>query len=455
MPDSASKNQSASRLLSPSLEEGWVCVFMARTSWMQRLLGEFLQEFFLCNTLTEPNALIKSLPPDLIAGISTSLHNLTTLISHTSMEHLITVQRLPPRDIHHDGQACLTFWSKSPFNLTQHNQHEIQQCITESLVTQLMGSLTPVDNARYLSASGPGASFLHNAVPTEAAMIIEDKALQLDVQMRLGLTKCAQPGEPSQCPCGNQYGRLDTNPTHPLHCKLQTRRALTRRHDSISQVIAGVARLAGCSAEIEPISHAFHDGRHPDLLIQIGLKTLLIDITVQDPLAPSRFTKNKTFAQGAQAQEAEKRKYAKYGAAVEKIGAEFLTFAMEPLGLWGKQARSLVGLISDWSAYESNLGYSEFEVRTRLHSVVAVALARGNWLTMHTGRLQVQEAYQKSRVGAPPLRTVDTPASVSCGSAFAMPQQGIGWLGPPIGYSRWSCGYSSNRNSAARNAAAA
>ena len=126
--------------------------------------------------------------------------------------------------------------------------------------------------------------------------------------------------------------------------------------------------------------------KRPDLQIIYGPTNLLLDVTISHPCAPSYLdharTPRYTIAR------AERAKRAKYAPIAAEHQALFLPFAMDTFGAGGDSAGVAIGHILS-IAEDSMCTWSPAEVGTGANASVAVAIQRGNALTLREGLSRV------------------------------------------------------------------
>ena len=128
-----------------------------------------------------------------------------------------------------------------------------------------------------------------------------------------------------------------------------------------------------------------------------GIQTY-IDVTVTHPLAPSHIRVHPTQLQMTEA--AEQRKMKQYQEFAAKERAEFLPFAVETLGGFGKCAMRLVDQITESGMQASALStsiYTPQEIRAGLLGAVAIAVQRGNSRIMAEGHRKLMNQVARSR----------------------------------------------------------
>lgn len=250
---------------------------------------------------------------------------------------------------------------------------------------------------RLRSHAATGASAAYCVVPLEGLenmLCIRDKAYRTMAQLRLGTFQPAAAGTGYRCLPGCDTD-LRMYPLHGLHCKLTRRSECNDRHNAAVQVIADIVNMIGGVARTEPQSFVFDDGRRPDLRVVLGGRTMLIDVTIQDPCAPS--VVNSSQAREGVIKRADKMKHDKYAQQCHEFGVEFHPMAFEISGHYGGRVKHVFHEIAAYAARMDN-GFSYAYVRQLLSLAVGAAIQQGNHeaLTACTNRVREWE-----RLGCP------------------------------------------------------
>jgi len=157
-------------------------------------------------------------------------------------------------------------------------------------------------------------------------------------------------------------------------------RAITARHDGIVQLVAAIFRRAGALVNIEVKC----DGEtrvRPDIEIILPDHSILVDVAVVHPSAPSR----RSLTPLAATRDIENAKAAKYSSVASERGARFMAFIAESYGALGKQAMELLKLLDN---ILDRAPARPFELSGRaVMEALAVALQRGNAFVSHSGSL--------------------------------------------------------------------
>jgi hypothetical protein len=146
---------------------------------------------------------------------------------------------------------------------------------------------------------------------------------------------------------------------------------------------------------------SLEDQTRPDLLVTLGHRRFLVDVTVRNPAAPSHSQAGQSTL--LVASQAERQKRAKYIELARARGAEFVPFVLETFGAVGKQAQDFMRKIASYASV-MHAPWTSFEVRVGLISAVQIALQMGN---AHVLELGYQRATQAVR-GGPRVQTLIT-----------------------------------------------
>jgi len=117
-------------------------------------------------------------------------------------------------------------------------------------------------------------------------------------------------------------------------------RAITARHDTLVQILANMFKRAGV-VNIE-VKCEGETRVRPDLEIILSDRSLLVDVAVVHPAAPSR----RSLVALAAARDIENAKAAKYRSVALERGATFSAFIVESYGALGGQGLELLKLLN-------------------------------------------------------------------------------------------------------------
>jgi hypothetical protein len=265
-------------------------------------------------------------------------------------------------------------------------QRSLTQLVEKADRARMEPTLSVEAKALLVSNSAQWASMWLVTVPADSKpwLRLSDELFRIAMHLRLGL-KITAPDIP--CVCGREPS-LQAKPWHPLSCDSNSG-LWSARHDGVKQIIASLMTAAGASVLIEPtpgqMRRGFSDGRRPDLLIHMGHRTILADVTVKHPLAPSYVPVLSQTPLGV-AREGERIKNRLYAAEARAMGMEFIPISIETTGGWGPAAVELVKAVASHAVEHSSL--TRAEALGNLIQGTALAVQRGNAYLVLT-------AYQK------------------------------------------------------------
>ena len=159
------------------------------------------------------------------------------------------------------------------------------------------------------------------------------------------------------------------------------------RHDHIVRILASLFRQVGAAVHIEPRIYGTMRLR-PDLDITLPDKSLMIDVTVAHPAAPSRGSVVPLAAAAA----AEKIKYSRYSEFAKKHGAVFYPFAMESYGAFAVAAVKVLKILKRAAGNSYHHSIPASSVGTYAAQVLAVGLQRGNAMVAMKGAVESRAA---------------------------------------------------------------
>ena len=161
--------------------------------------------------------------------------------------------------------------------ITAHLSNTVAQEFLQAPSTSLR------DRQRLVSSSANKASAWLISIPSAPELAINDSDFIFAVRHRLGLP-CAD-GLPKMCACDK--AALANDASHFHSCKNQKRTSITARHDFVVRALAKLFRQVGAVVHIEPRIYGSERLR-PDLDITFPDLSLMVDVAVSHPAAPSR-----------------------------------------------------------------------------------------------------------------------------------------------------------------------
>ena len=281
-------------------------------------------------------------------------------------------------------------WNVGAGNVDTSKQGDIVAFLTTSDVASYLRAPTTIlrDRQRLISASATNASAWLTAIPSTPELAMSDTDYSLAVRHRLGLP-CAD-GLPVKCACDVV---LTSDLSHFHSCRLQKRTAITARHDFIVRTLAKLFRQVGAVVHVEPRIYGSERLR-PDLDITFPDQSLMVDVAVTHPAAPSRNSTNPLAAAGV----AEQAKFAKYQELASKRAATFLPFVLESYGAIGRHSQQVLKILQV-AAANSAAALPSGAGSFRDHAVrcLSMALQKGNALVARRGATEARVAVGDTR----------------------------------------------------------
>ena len=207
------------------------------------------------------------------------------------------------------------------------------------------------------------ASAPFRAYPLTAEFTLTDEEVRFAVAHA---TNASIPETPSQCTCEAEFTL-----GHAVSCDPKM---VLARHNRLQNKFAAFARVQGITVTATP-RLTLEDAKKtqvPDLVFYIGASPPLeVDVTVTDPLAPSR-RPNARLAPGSALRAAEQRKRSKYELAAGTRSHDFAPLAMETHGRVGDDVVKILRRIAAHTPGE--VGLSDADMMMELQ----VELLKGN-----------------------------------------------------------------------------
>ncbi|MFN7881575.1 MAG: hypothetical protein ACK5PF_00960, partial [bacterium] len=272
-----------------------------------------------------------------------------------------------------------------------------QKQFTRQLEQHVLGTLTrtPRDQARFNSLLNKHAALWLRCTPSEHLLTLTPTQFTAALRFRLGLHPSAAP---SLCPCGTTVH--DAVHFDHLHtCPSVRRPALNARHSHVLRALSIVAREAGAHTELEYRSYAagqLRPRQRPDIRVS-GVADLdfLSDVMITTPTASSHVATAATTSLAAAAK-GERSKESKYASFAATEHTPFHAFVLESFGAFGPAAvKVLHSIVShhSHSQHANSFPLLSFNFSRWAHSVIAIALQRGNSALVHTALRAGRSAY--------------------------------------------------------------
>lgn len=252
--------------------------------------------------------------------------------------------------------------------------------------------LSPAQMALFRSSKKQGANAWCSDIPGPDTSLLSDAHYITAMRLHLGLPLSAV--LPVSCACGKS---VSVAGYHLLHCNTFRGNSVSVRHHRLVQVLALHARRAGAVVEVEKLVD--EDGQRIDLLLHFADRSLMVDVTVRNPAAPS-IVGRAAGDEKAAARAAEADKARVYEGAARRAGHRLITFTVDVTGALSEAAQLLIDDVV--RHYQEGVAMDPDELdpmfRQRLVMDVACALQRGNGDVVASG-LMCARAAESGRVG--------------------------------------------------------
>ena len=230
--------------------------------------------------------------------------------------------------------------------------------------------------------SAPHASAWKVAMPTRPTHTLSAAHYVVSARQNLRL-RPYRTLLPDDCASCGGKDAIKRDPWHHLSCNSHKRQEINLRHDSVVNALFHHSNHSGAAACKEPQGLSSEDGRRPDLHIVLPDASILTDVVITHPLAPSHVSLATTGAL-AVAQQAAVRKQHKYKQVADTQRARFIPFACETTGGISRGAEQLIDQLS--LACKDHLTLpSHRSIAHSVHHSIAIAIQRGNALAIQAG----------------------------------------------------------------------
>jgi hypothetical protein len=141
-------------------------------------------------------------------------------------------------------------------------------------------------------------------------------------------------------------------------CKQRGRQEINWRHNLLRDCLYRLVQEAGGSARREPAALSAHDQKRPDLEVVLNGESILVDVTVRVPTAP-------TYLVAAAIPRnllriAEQRKHARYDGMAAGVNARFVPVAFDIFGGFGEEGAKFLALLSSHAEDVTGARRSDF-----------------------------------------------------------------------------------------------
>ncbi len=231
------------------------------------------------------------------------------------------------------------------------------------------------DVARFDALKRPNASRFLTVVPTEPALILKDSEMRVAVCYRLGATQAFSSAKNLQCACGQL---LAHDSFHGVGCNRHPHSKVIARHDAVKNALVKWIKKSGNVAAAEPreYSSSLERNIRPDFQCALGATSIVGDIVVMNPAAPSNIGKPDCMSATAA------RKVNKFKHFVGKGPGQSDKFVPCVFETFGGFSKDSVALIDNIGKEVRGEGVESADITEGLISEVAVAIQRGNAATI-------------------------------------------------------------------------
>lgn len=212
---------------------------------------------------------------------------------------------------------------------------------------------------------------------THAEYRLSNDDVQQQLRLNLGMSPVDNGAQ--LCKCG-----LPLSHGHAQICTKLRQVMGQTRHDTVVRALAQCAERAALTAHVEAPptrrSGKPHPERlRPDLLIEGTDFSVLADVVVTMPSAPSHIADGSARVPLRSAEYAAREKIRKYKELAEREHRQIYPVAMEAYGGMVEAARALLSRMADHTADTTGAGqFQRSEILAHMRSVMAIALVRGN-----------------------------------------------------------------------------
>ena len=248
--------------------------------------------------------------------------------------------------------------------------------------------------AHHKAITAQGAWGWKVAKPDDPHSRLSDVECAIAARLNLGLAPFpprTMAALPEHCPlCLHHVSGLPVSlrdePWHFLTCSRLVGEQ-SRRHHAVVDAIARVAWLVGGQVQREVTGLDPQTKQRPDLHIVFPGRVLLTDVVVSHSLTARRIAQR-----GSTAAVKQRQKVSKYARVASRLCAELLNVSVDTCGGLASAAVQLVRAIAEEGERWSAGTWTAARIERQLLGAIAVAVQRGNALTMLAGYTRVMGA---------------------------------------------------------------
>ena len=228
--------------------------------------------------------------------------------------------------------------------------------------------------AKMSSLSAAKSSLWLHTLPRESFLRLTDEAWRWAAQLRLGMPV---PASDYQCTACNKDGAYIRDPWHALSCKQQSGEGIIRRHNAVLNQLARFCQLMLVPTTVEPAHLDENSQERPDLQVDLPERTLLVDVTIVTPTAPSYRGKAATRSVGVVGDERACGKTAKYSDMTKSCDAVFTPIVIYADGGLHASAKRALNMLAN-AVDPTVCQLSKREWKRELQHHIAMVVQRGN-----------------------------------------------------------------------------
>jgi hypothetical protein len=189
---------------------------------------------------------------------------------------------------------------------------------------------------------------------------------------------------------------LQDDPWHWLNCNPLKRTSGLQGHDTLARTVLQAALAVHQTAQWQPNRLAQDSQLQPDLLLHLDGRRVLCDITVVNPIAPSKLKGPYWTTLGAATYIAEENKQKKYEELGKAVGAEVVGMAFSVFGGMGPGAHRILTKLATLS--QEAYGISPTQFTCNLFDAVAIAIVKRVGNLVAEGTFRQERATDRMRM---------------------------------------------------------
>ena len=240
--------------------------------------------------------------------------------------------------------------------------------------------------ARLAALREADSSLWLRTVPSHPGLTLTDSKWLWAARLRLGMPVDVVSNDCDACSRANMY---TADSWHSLTCLSRSGPLITRRHNSVLEVVAKYCKMIDVAVLLNPPGDSQEDDRKADIEVYLPDRTIVGDVTVSHPTAKSWRKKISKHGIHVLGDEREAGKVGQYRAMAEQCDKEFQAIVMHTYGGLHQSAVTFLNAIcNSLDPALCLLTRAEFKAELRAH--IAIALQRGNAAIMIEDSVRVR-----------------------------------------------------------------